>query len=180
MNTDNYNQLMEELKTEYLQSFADKFQLLLDLHKNKDWEKIELEFHKLKGTGTTYGVPEVSELCFHLERLCSGGKRQSSGRSRPPWRKTATLGKDAAAVVRADRPRVPTSRQQLDRAGPTATKPERTSTASWSTNWLGPTRKHRNRRAASRATLLYQLRFRPAPIQLLNAHACLVVLGVKR
>ncbi|MEM7011745.1 MAG: protein kinase [Verrucomicrobiota bacterium] len=30
----------------------------------------KLEFHKLKGTGTTYGVPEVTELCEKMETLC--------------------------------------------------------------------------------------------------------------
>ena len=70
MNTASYKQMMAELRTEYLQSFKEKFQIMTDLFDQKEWHSLELEFHKLKGTGTTYGVPEVSALCEQLERIC--------------------------------------------------------------------------------------------------------------
>ncbi len=75
MNTSNYQALMAELRTEYFETFSDKFKLLNELHKKQDWNGIELEFHKLKGTGATYGAPEVSTLCAHLERIYRQQKR---------------------------------------------------------------------------------------------------------
>ena len=61
---------MEELRTEYLESFDEKFTLWGELFSQKDWYSLELEFHKMKGTGTTYGAPEVTELCKEMERIC--------------------------------------------------------------------------------------------------------------
>jgi HPt (histidine-containing phosphotransfer) domain-containing protein len=66
----NYEQMMSELREEYLQSFAEKFNQMQQFFEGQDWYSLELEFHKLKGTGTTYGVPEVTELCQKMEALC--------------------------------------------------------------------------------------------------------------
>jgi len=77
MNTSNYKAIMAELKNEYLESFDEKFVLLQQYYDQKDWDRLELEYHKLKGTGATYGVPEVSELCEQLERLCREQKSLS-------------------------------------------------------------------------------------------------------
>ncbi len=70
MNATNYNSMMQELRDEYLASFQEKFQLMKGFLEGGDWYSLELEFHKLKGTGTTYGVPEVSELCEKMEHVC--------------------------------------------------------------------------------------------------------------
>jgi HPt (histidine-containing phosphotransfer) domain-containing protein len=70
MNKSNFNDLMKELRQEYLESFDDKFKQIRTCFDGKDWHGLELEFHKLKGTGSTYGVPEVTQLCEHLERIC--------------------------------------------------------------------------------------------------------------
>ena len=70
MNSANYNQMMAELQVEYLASFDEKFNLMRGFLEGADWYSLELEFHKLKGTGTTYGVPEVTELCEKMETLC--------------------------------------------------------------------------------------------------------------
>lgn len=75
MNASNYNALMSELRLEYLQSFAEKYSTLRECFSQSDWYSIELEYHKLKGTGATYGVPEVTELCRHLERICRETKK---------------------------------------------------------------------------------------------------------
>ena len=74
MNTSNYQEVMAELRTEYLESFEDKFVLWRQLFQDAHWDNLELEFHKMKGTGTTYGAPEVSLLCEHLERICRDNK----------------------------------------------------------------------------------------------------------
>lgn len=70
MNASNLKSLMDDLRQEYLASFPEKFDKLLECFNKQDWYSIELEYHKLKGTGTTYGIPEVSQLCEILERLC--------------------------------------------------------------------------------------------------------------
>lgn len=69
MSPSHLQELMAELQTEYFSSFIEKFQRIEELHKNNDWQGLELEFHKLKGTGTTYGAPEVTAACAQLERL---------------------------------------------------------------------------------------------------------------
>lgn len=62
--------MMAELQEEYLQSFPEKYETMKTYFRNSEWYNLELEFHKLKGTGTTYGVPEVSELCEFMEAHC--------------------------------------------------------------------------------------------------------------
>ncbi len=70
MNSANYNAMMAELREEYLASFDEKFNLMKNFLEGQDWYSLELEMHKLKGTGSTYGVPEVTELCQHMETVC--------------------------------------------------------------------------------------------------------------
>lgn len=70
MNQSNYNEIMAELQKEYLASFDEKFRLLKKCFQDQDWNGLELEYHKLKGTGATYGVPEVTDLCRIMESIC--------------------------------------------------------------------------------------------------------------
>ena len=65
--------LIAEMRKEYLDGFDEKYALLNKLYNDKDQKGLENEFHKLKGTGTTYGAPEISQLCGHLEKLCAAG-----------------------------------------------------------------------------------------------------------
>ena len=44
--------------------------IIESLIKTKQVEAIEVEFHKLKGTGRTYGVPEISRVGELGERAC--------------------------------------------------------------------------------------------------------------
>lgn len=74
MDSSHLKSLMAELREEYLNGFPEKYLRLQDCFAKQDWYSIELEYHKLKGTGTTYGVPEVTELCEVLERLCRNNK----------------------------------------------------------------------------------------------------------
>lgn len=62
--------MMAELREEYLASFDEKFNLMRGFLEGLDWYSLELELHKLKGTGSTYGVPEVTELCQVMETYC--------------------------------------------------------------------------------------------------------------
>ncbi|MCB0366401.1 MAG: Hpt domain-containing protein [Bdellovibrionaceae bacterium] len=65
----NFDDMMKELRTEYLDSLPAK---LRDLEKSLSQEDVDClreDFHKLKGTGKTYGFPEISELGEVVERL---------------------------------------------------------------------------------------------------------------
>lgn len=59
------------LQKTYLASMPDKITLIDSLHKANDLEKLETEYHKLKGTGRTYGLPEFTQLGALLERICA-------------------------------------------------------------------------------------------------------------
>ncbi len=60
---------MLELKAEYLQKFPVKLKILKELTELRSWQELENEYHKLKGTGKTFGFPEVSLVCEKLEGL---------------------------------------------------------------------------------------------------------------
>jgi HPt (histidine-containing phosphotransfer) domain-containing protein len=58
------------LQKSYLASMPDKINLIETLFKSNELEKLETEYHKLKGTGRTYGLPEFTQLGATLERIC--------------------------------------------------------------------------------------------------------------
>ena len=62
--------LIAQLQKEYIAGFDEKFRRILGFHKKRDWQALKLEYHNLKGTGTTYGMSEVTELCQQMEKLC--------------------------------------------------------------------------------------------------------------
>jgi HPt (histidine-containing phosphotransfer) domain-containing protein len=66
----NFDQMMAELRVEYVASLPDKIKALEQHFAALDLEKIRDDFHKLKGTGKTYGIPEISELGEVCEKLC--------------------------------------------------------------------------------------------------------------
>jgi HPt (histidine-containing phosphotransfer) domain-containing protein len=63
-------EVLAELQRNYLQAIPDKIILIETLYKNRQYDLLETEYHKLKGTGRTYGLPEVTLLGAALERLC--------------------------------------------------------------------------------------------------------------
>lgn len=65
-----FEALMNQLKIEYVQELPQKIQLIQKDLSQKSHENIKESFHKLKGTGTTYGIPEISELAEILEKIC--------------------------------------------------------------------------------------------------------------
>jgi hypothetical protein len=62
--------MMANLKKEYLDSFPQKIAVIDEHFKAKNIELLRDDFHKLKGTGKTYGMPEVSVLGEVVERVC--------------------------------------------------------------------------------------------------------------
>ena len=73
LNGGKLSDILAELKSEYRQNFPKKVGQLRELTTQQNWLQLTQEFHKLKGTGRTYGFPEVSLLCEALEVYCLQG-----------------------------------------------------------------------------------------------------------
>lgn len=58
-----------ELKDKYHKDLPEMQSRLSEMLQKEDYEGIYQEVHKLKGTGSTYGFPEVTELATVLETL---------------------------------------------------------------------------------------------------------------
>lgn len=63
--------MMAELRVEYISLLPEKAKVIGEHLQSQDIEKLTDDFHKLKGSGKTYGVPEISILGQTFERLCS-------------------------------------------------------------------------------------------------------------
>ncbi len=66
----NFEQMMDELRVEYLAAMPQKFIDIGEHIKRKDVSQLREDFHKLKGTGKTYGIGEISELGEVVEKIC--------------------------------------------------------------------------------------------------------------
>lgn len=64
------NGIFAELRDEYINNFHDKISTIEEYWQKSDRENLEMEFHKIKGTGTTYGVREATLVAEILEDLC--------------------------------------------------------------------------------------------------------------
>jgi HPt (histidine-containing phosphotransfer) domain-containing protein len=63
------SEVLSQLKAEYLQKLPQKVERLRLLTEAKNWLVLEEEYHNLKGSGKTYGFPEISAVCEKLEFL---------------------------------------------------------------------------------------------------------------
>lgn len=72
-----FSELLAELKADYLSILPERIANLEKLLKEKNWKQMHIEFHKLKGTGKTYGFPEVSTICEKLEEASRYDNRQA-------------------------------------------------------------------------------------------------------
>lgn len=64
------NRLLDDIKKDYLAVLPGKLDKIRDLKNKGELLLVRDEFHKLKGSGKTYGFPEISTLCEKLETLC--------------------------------------------------------------------------------------------------------------
>lgn len=62
--------MMEQLKKEYIESLPEKMAQIQKHIELQAHDAIREDFHKLKGTGSTYGLPEVSTLAQVVEDIC--------------------------------------------------------------------------------------------------------------
>jgi HPt (histidine-containing phosphotransfer) domain-containing protein len=65
-----FEEMLKSLQREYLASLPGKIALIEGLIQAKDQNNVRESFHKLKGTGKTYGLPEVSEVGAIVEAIC--------------------------------------------------------------------------------------------------------------
>ncbi|MEZ0391094.1 MAG: Hpt domain-containing protein [Pseudobdellovibrionaceae bacterium] len=70
------SEVLQELRREYLLKFPQKIEKLRKLTEAQDWKALEEEYHKLKGTGKTYGFPGVSQICERLEVMAQKPQTQ--------------------------------------------------------------------------------------------------------
>lgn len=61
--------VLAELKKNYTDALPARALLIEQLHAKRNYADVEVEFHKLKGTGKTYGLPEVSAVGEIAEKL---------------------------------------------------------------------------------------------------------------
>ncbi len=62
--------LLKSLAQEYLAALPEKIAKIEEQIRAQSPEQLRESFHKLKGTGKTYGFPEVSELAQVVEDIC--------------------------------------------------------------------------------------------------------------
>lgn len=62
-----------ELRKTYLEALPQRVAHIEKLMSQHEYSLVETEFHKLKGTGKTYGLPEISQIGEVTERLCENG-----------------------------------------------------------------------------------------------------------
>ena len=65
-----FKALLDELKKDYIATLPEKIENIRTLWQAGNLEELHSEYHKMKGTGRTYGIPEVSQLGEALETLC--------------------------------------------------------------------------------------------------------------
>lgn len=66
----NFDNMMAQLRRDYVASLPEKIQTIRHFLNSGDALGVKEVFHKLKGTGATYGVPEISALGETLEVFC--------------------------------------------------------------------------------------------------------------
>ncbi len=71
--SDDIQELLKELQKTYLASIPEKIQAIQILWSAHDLKLLKTDFHKLKGTGRTYGLPEVTQIGEAMEQIVANG-----------------------------------------------------------------------------------------------------------
>lgn len=69
--------VLEGLRKDYLSNLPQKISLIKKLTLDENWKELYNEYHKLKGTGKTYGFPEISTLCAKMENFAQNVETQN-------------------------------------------------------------------------------------------------------
>lgn len=65
------SEVLDDLKREYILTFPKKLEKIEKLTAVENWKELADEYHKLKGTGKTYGFPQISTLCEKMEQMAN-------------------------------------------------------------------------------------------------------------
>jgi HPt (histidine-containing phosphotransfer) domain-containing protein len=65
-----FEQMMQQLKADYIAGLPEKIREIESRLEARHVEALREDFHKLKGTGKTYGLPEISQLAEAVEKIC--------------------------------------------------------------------------------------------------------------
>jgi HPt (histidine-containing phosphotransfer) domain-containing protein len=65
-----FEDLLKTLQQEYLSALPEKITRIRAQIDASSTTEVRESFHKLKGTGRTYGLPEVSDLAELVESIC--------------------------------------------------------------------------------------------------------------
>lgn len=65
-----FEEMLKSLQQDYLASIPEKIKDVERCVAAADTSAIREAFHKLKGTGKTYGLPEISDLGAAVENIC--------------------------------------------------------------------------------------------------------------
>jgi histidine phosphotransfer protein HptB len=72
MSESGFQNIAEQLKDSYLRSLAEKRQALESAVAARNFKEIVLYGHQLKGSGSSYGFPEISEVGARIEEAGLG------------------------------------------------------------------------------------------------------------
>ena len=61
--------ILAELQVEYLASLPKRADIIAEALDKKDYKTVITEFHKLKGTGKTYGLDHVTDIAEVCEKI---------------------------------------------------------------------------------------------------------------
>ncbi len=65
----NLDEILAKLQKKYIKNMPDKIKTMDKLIQVEDFKSLREEFHKIKGTGRTYGLAEVSDLGALFEEI---------------------------------------------------------------------------------------------------------------
>jgi HPt (histidine-containing phosphotransfer) domain-containing protein len=65
--------VLTSLKESYQKTLPDKLNHLKELREKRLTEELQRTAHKLRGSGQSYGFPEISEICHRLESAAELG-----------------------------------------------------------------------------------------------------------
>lgn len=65
----NLDDILAKLQKTYIHGMPEKLQVMKNHINAKDFKSLREEFHKIKGTGKTYGLPEVTDLGAVFEEI---------------------------------------------------------------------------------------------------------------
>ena len=71
-------ELLQQLQAQYLASLPAKITQIESQIASRDVDALRESFHKLKGTGRTYGLPEVSDFAEIVEDVCLSHSAQAT------------------------------------------------------------------------------------------------------